>query len=67
MKVLISESALKQYKKINKPYSELIKNKIDTLGQNGLNNNEVKALTGEFKKKILQILCYPSSLIIQLI
>ncbi len=40
MKVLISQSALKHYKKINKPYSELIKNKIDTLGENGLNNKE---------------------------
>lgn len=47
--VEITDIALKQYRKINKPYSTLIKDKIDLLAEKGLQLNNIKQLTGEFK------------------
>ena len=48
-KIKITDNALKQYQKINNPYHNLIKQKIDSLSISGLELSNIKALTGEFK------------------
>ena len=47
--IKITDNALKQYRKINNPFHEQIKKKIDTLSEYGLELANIKALTGEFK------------------
>jgi len=45
----ITENATKEYSKINNPYKDKIKEKIDELSGKGLEMNNIKALTGDFK------------------
>jgi len=49
MKIIITENAVKEFNKINNPFRDTIKNKIDILSKQGLDYNGIKALTGEFK------------------
>ena len=48
-KIEITELAAKQYKKINNPYKDRIKVRIDQLSNLGLKISNLKSLSGEFK------------------
>ena len=48
-KIKITEQAYKNYVKINEPYKSSIRDSIDKLGDLGLNDSNIKPLSGEFK------------------
>lgn len=48
-RIKITDSALKQYRKINNPDHNRIKEKIDELSLIGLEASNIKQLYGEFK------------------
>ena len=47
--IKITENALKQYNKINNPFHDQIRRKIDALAERGTELSNIKALAGEFK------------------
>jgi len=46
--VSLTKEAVKQYKKINSPFKEKIAEAIDCLAYFGLEQSNIKALTGDF-------------------
>ena len=48
-KIIITDSALRDYRKVNNPFKDLIKTKIDNLCDFTDSTKNVKMLKGEFK------------------